>query len=331
MSGYLQRLLERAGATPPALALDASAEVNEHAVSAGPVLSPLAELDQRLQLNHLDGDLLVAMLSIETERWPTGEADVTAPATPAGQPREQPRPTPAVDSPRLSQARAPEVMAPVYTSEPVPDQRQPERNAEAARPRISPHRVEPPATTAPPPAASDFAESAELRALEPVLPGHEFGSPRLSRSPPSGIETARVDLPEKQLRKFQPVVTQSRLTPPLPAVEPAPIFSETSRSSGSVAPSAVEPARVEPAANFVKSPPPSHHIEASVVAAHSEPPARAEPAKARTPSAPSRVIETPRSDQVPLAHFPSSASAASLIGPLTPRPSSATIRGWRRR
>jgi len=320
MSGYLQRLYERATA-PPAPGLPGMHP-------AMPSRSPVAEADQRLNDPALaavligrppprvapeeqaafDAEIVPEPFTAPMEEsplppcraasrplsqtWPDPHAGLPAQSEPlsVGAPRATPRPR----EPQLPPAKPPEA------SEPKPSMTSPETaRRERPRPADDP-------STSPPPARKVSAEPRQTRepAPSPAMPKeHEMP---LRRPPPRPHEPENAPA----LRRSAP-----------PTISPQPL--ETAPAVGLVEPlpHTPAPARLVPA----PLPAPPAIVDEPAPAVPSAAP-RSEAKRAET------VITPPAAaPEAPRVKRPATAEAASRIGPLAPRRRAHLIFGLRRR
>lgn len=334
MSGYVQRLLSRVA--PPDATLEAvTGEPIARATSVAPVLSPLTEIDQRLQLPELDGEQLAARLfahsSFDTELEAAEVLPMTSPA-PAATRRQ-------VDS---TTTRA---------------------SATKPPPAKLPGAAE--ATLSSAPEREVVRDTAALAAAPPPLRSRSELPPRAdTRVAPAQRPQPMADTPPSEEAKRAPGLASPSPRSPLEReASDAEVGYLVVRRAGVSAPAAqpmsgeprVEPA-LDPASNVYPQPLVQRPSEASPELEHGPVPTRAEPARRGAPAvegaATLSVLEpAPHQPGAPRPRTPAarprneastaaapepsvpyrSAAAASVIGALPQRASSTLIRGWRRR
>ncbi len=322
MSGYLQRLFNRAAAAPaPALPV---------ASPANRIGSPIAERDQRLNLPEF-GDAVIT-----ADVWP----ETPGPAEPV----EPPTPAPSTVIRNVHETRIVDLFPRAVPTEPQPQAEAPRPAAEPAIESVSfMEASEPPLRHAPQPGAQ--TEPAPLRQRV----ADENGATEPARTAPVAEPAFVPDAAEPRLRpvaRAEPVplapdhaaefADRARETPriPMPAPEPD-VGAPYRRGEPAIVPEpdriiarpvAVPAERTRPEPEPVRAPAPDPQAAGA--------PARAEPRHERTGATSHAQQETQREErkvQSPPAPRPLTAEAASIIGPLPVRRRTPAIFGMRRR
>jgi hypothetical protein len=325
MSGYLQRLLDRAppsAATAPA-AVAASAPAN--ALPAGPSLSPVALADQRLNDPALLGQLGLPPVA-ESGFGEAAEDPVSTPTSlqnprrngldfSSGEPTRSAFPKATEPAPARADPR------PQTTLEPAPA---PELRAGRRAPtEIDTFDLLPPETEAPPAQAHVLAE--------PAPPAKEPGPP----ASPAIVEVA--ERPEQRAALAEPApahstpeqespTTQVEVEPPRPQPMPAAKAEAEPRGVATEIEQAARIVEVEPPPQREPAPLPPV-LETRISAPTPTPAPRTDVAAKQPPQANEHSRET----SAPIRGAPRTAAAASIIGPLPMRPRALTLFGLRRR
>ena len=342
MNAYIQRLLARADPSD-ANVQAATGEPVARAVSIAPVLSPLTEVDQRLQVPELDGDLLTAMLFADSDfDMDLDAADLAPMASPAepARARREVGETATTASASLP-AQVPVELQLSAASSAVSTAG--ERGARKEAPGMAQE-------TPPTPILSEPRSKSSARAV-PVQRPQRFLD---ARPVPEGeLEPDSASLPRESIAQRDKgdvgsgylVVRHSGVSVRVVAnkVTHQPSAESTSGGVSRAQPQLVVPTTPEPSQTLENNPLPTRAepaerlrpaLEPALPPGALEPPPHQSPTKrseAPQPSAPRPRNEVPSPSALEEAMPYRSAAAASVIGALPQRASSMLIRGWRRR
>jgi hypothetical protein len=324
MSGHIQRLLDRGAAAPGGEA--ATTELAAlHAESAAPLLSPLAEADQRLQIGGFDADLLAAMLLEDTAR----EAEAwTIPHMPFGSPQQRQDET-AGDA-RPSPTPAPEVLFRRENGIDFP-----------AAPRTNARFNETRDTAAP---RQAYRQGTPERQAETLAQPRTDDVSSISERIVERRETVTREPGETRYLYLRDSAPETKATPdprPREVIVERQETVETIREigmpgatflSGETPPETGHTARRETRAEPALSPRELDLVVMEAPVEQSAPLDTPSPQQPEQQQAPEIRRGGNEADTAPEPLAPwTSAAAASVIGSLPLRPTSLTIRGWRRR
>lgn len=322
MSGYLQRLLDRA---PPSAAPAATGLISTPAsvLPAGPSLSPVALADQRLNDPSLLDQLGLPPVA-ETGFGESTEQAANAPTAISAPTRTHTHP-PAPHTPEPALQVTPEPAAP-QPAEPPRSTIESEARPAPRRIRQDPSEIDafdllPPETKSPPAQAQEVAEPTPVDAVF---------------SPP--VSAARTEVPESpadaisraQPERAEPGPAQHAHAPQIEAEPPRPQTMPAADTKAQ-APTATQPAD----AQIIEiEPPPQRQPAPLPPALETHAPAPEHAKETKPEKAPKREPEpSPREPEKSASprSAPRTAAAASIIGPLSQRPRALTLFGLRRR
>jgi hypothetical protein len=324
MSGYLQRLLDRApprAAPAPVAAASRPASV----LPAGPSLSPVALADQRLNdpsmLDQLGLPPVVDSSFGENAEEPSNAPAPalsplhTGPGSHAGEPARTTPPQAAEPAPVRAELRPESSPEPAPEPAPRPSRRAPSE--------IDAFDLLPPETESPPAHAQAVAEPtppAEV-AAPPVNPAKAEIAKRLEVQALSAEPAPAQALPAQESR-----TPRIEVEPPRPQPMPAPDAEAQPRAAA---------AQIEPAARSVDVEPPPQRPPAPLPPALETRIAEPETTQVLKPDKPRKgeaePVQREPEKTAPTRSAPRTAAAASIIGALPARPRALTLFGLRRR